>query len=203
MKKILILTLAVLSFAACDQAAKPAPEANQPAVQVKQQVPAQQVQQPAPQQQAAKKPVAPVQTAQAKKKEQKNYVLPGLSTANYHFTEKINKKPVVVAFMAGFCGWCKRMLPYMDELAGSVPNTKADVIIAFMDEDPNGLKNLEPVKNARNINIYYNAAELMHEQGVNSFPTIILFKDGEKVQTWRGYSPDHVESILKTLKNLK
>jgi len=167
MKKLLILTLAVLCFAACNQAAKPAPEQNETAQNVQ------------------------------------GYVLPGLNGDNYNFTSKINQKPVVVAFMAGFCGWCKKMLPYMDEIAGKVPANQADVIIAFMDENSSSLVNLEPVKAAKNIKIYYDASDLMKEQGVSSFPTIMLFKDGKQVETWRGYSPAHVDSILKTVKDLK
>ena len=158
MKKLLILTLAVLSFAACNQAAKQ-PEQNNP-VQI-----------------------SPIET--------------------YNFTETINKKPVVVAFMAGFCGWCKKMVPYMDELAGKVPAEKADVIIAFMDEDPSNLVNLEPVKATKNIKIYHGALDLMQEYDVRGFPTIMLFKDGKEVETWHGYSPEHVGSILETLNNLK
>lgn len=168
MKKILILTLAVLSFAACDQVAKPASQEEAQAVQNVQ-----------------------------------GYVLPGLKGDSYNFTENINQKPVVVAFMAGFCGWCKKMVPYMDELAGKVPSTQADVIIAFMDGSSSNLKNLDPVKAAKNIQIYYNAGELMQEQGVRGFPTIMLFKDGKAAETWRGYSPDHVADILETLNNLK
>ena len=165
MKKLFILTLAVLSFAACNQVAKPAPEQN-------------------------------TQNAQG-------YVLPGLNGDNYNFNEKINQKPVVVAFMAGFCGYCKMMLPHMNELAGKVPSNQADVIIAFMDESSSSLVNLEPVKAAKNIKIYYGAIPLMDEYGVTDFPTIMLFKDGEQVETWRGYSPAHVDSILETLKDLK
>ena len=168
MKRILILTLAVLSFAACDQVAKPAPQEGNQAVQSAQ-----------------------------------GYVLPGLKGDSYNFTENINQKPVVVAFMAGFCGWCKKMVPYMDELAGQVSPAQADVIIAFMDSSSSSLKDLEPVKATKNIAIYYNAGELMQEQGVRGFPTIMLFKDGKVVETWRGYSPAHVDSILETLKDLK
>ena len=170
MKKILILMLAVISFAACNQEAKPAPEQNQKAQNT--------------------------QSAQG-------YILPGLNGDSYDFTAKISEKPVVVAFMAGFCGWCKKMLPYMDQLAGQVPPSQADVIVAFMDESSSTLVNLEPVKATQNIKIYYDASDLMKEQGVRGFPTIILFKDGEQVETWHGYSPDHVEDILDTLKDLK
>ena len=166
MKKLLILTLAVFSFAACNQAAKPAPEHKT------------------------------TQKAQA-------YILPGLKGDSYNFTEKIKEKPVVIAFMAGFCGWCKKMVPYMDELAGKVPSAQADVIIAFMDDNSSNLVGLEPVKASKNIKIYYDALDLMHEQGVNSFPIIMLFKDGKHIETWRGYSPEHVDDILDTLKDLK
>jgi len=184
MKKLIILSLAVITFAACNEAAKPAPEAQKQA---------------APQ--AAVAPTQPTQVANLPAA-QKDYTLPALKGASYEFSKNINKKPVVVAFMAGFCGWCKKMIPYMNDLAKQVPAKKADVIIAFMDGTSDELVKLDPVKEAKDIKIYYNASELMQEQGVNGFPTIMLFKDGKQVQTWRGYSPDHVNSILQTLNNL-
>lgn len=188
MKKLIILSLAVISFAACNEAAKPAPEApKQPAPQA--------AVAPAP---AQPKPAPAVLPAAV----DKDYTLPALKGESYAFTKKINQKPVVIAFMAGFCGWCKKMLPYMDELAKQVPASKADVIIGFMDATSNELVTLDPVKQAKNVKIYYNARELMQSQGVSGFPTIILFKDGKQVKTWRGYSPNHVESILNTLNTL-
>jgi len=187
MKKLIILSLAVLSFAACNEAAKPAPEAKQPAPQ-------------------AAPVAAPVKVNQIAANlpaaVQKDYTLPALKGEAYAFTKKINEKPVVIAFMAGFCGWCKKMLPNVDELAKKVPASKADVIIGFMDPTSTEIADLEPVKAAKNVKIYYNAGELMREQGVSGFPTIILFKDGKQVQAWRGYSPNHVDSILNTLNNL-
>ena len=158
MKKILILILAVISFAACTQATKPAA---------------------------------------------RNYVLPALQGESYNFTEQIDNKPVVIAFMAGFCGYCKAMLPYVDNLAKQVPASQADVIVAFMDEESQGLLALEPVKQAKNVRIYYNAGELMEEQGITGFPTIMLFRKGKLINTWRGYNPGHVDDILETLRNLK
>jgi len=186
MRKLIILSLAVFSFAACNEAAKPAPEAQK---------------QPAPQAAVAPSKPAPV-AEKAPIAVQKDYTLPALKGESYAFTKKVNQKPVVIAFMAGFCGWCKKMLPYMDELAKQVPESKADVIIGFMDNTSTELVTLEPVKQAKNVKIYYNASELMREQGVSGFPTIILFKDGKQVKTWRGYSPNHVESILNTLNTL-
>ena len=91
----------------------------------------------------------------------------------------------------------------MDQIAGKVDPSKVDVIIGFMDTDPNGLRALEPVRNAKDVDIYYNAQQLMKEYDVNGFPTIMLFKNGKPVQTWNGYSPSHVDSILDTLKKMK
>jgi len=162
MKKIIILILAVLSFAACNQESAKAPAATGP-----------------------------------------RFTLPALKGPNYEFSTKIRQKPVLIAFMAGYCGWCKKMIPYMDQIAAKVDPSKVDVIIGFMDTDPNGLRALEPVRNTKDIDIYYNAEPLMKEYGVTGFPTIMLFKDGKQVQTWGGYSPNHVDSILDTLKKIK
>ena len=175
MKKLFILTLAVLSLVACEQANQPAAATEtQQSTQMQQPVKTQKVQ------------------------VSRNYLLP---IEKYNFNEKINEKPVVIAFMAGFCGWCKKMVPYMDELAGKVPSYKADVIIGFMDDNAKSLSSLDPVKNTKNISIYYGASPLMQQHGVNSFPTIMLFKNGKLVETWRGYSPDHVQSILNRLED--
>ncbi len=190
MKKLFILTLAVLSFVACNDATKSSAEAKEP-IKSK----AVQTAKAKPEAQAKVKTEQPVPV-------EKDYILPALKGKSYNFTKKINQKPVVVAFMAGFCGWCKKMIPYMDDLAKQVPTKKADVIIAFMDPSSETLVNLDPVKGAEYVDIYYNSRDLMMEHGVNGFPTIILFKDGKKVNTWRGYSPDHVESILQALKNI-
>ena len=143
-----------------------------------------------------------VACSQTTKPATRSYVLPALQGESYNFTEKINKKPVVVAFMAGFCGYCKAMLPYVDDLAKQVPASQADVIVAFMDKEPTNLVNLEPIKQAKNVKIYYDAGELMEEQGITGFPTIMLFKKGKLINTWRGYKPSHINDILETLRNL-
>lgn len=159
MKKIIILLLALFSFAACNQPAKPTPTTK--------------------------------------------HILPALKGHSYNFSEKIQQKPVLIAFMAGYCGWCKKMLPYMDQIAERVDPSKVDVIIGFMDTDADSLRSLEPVKNATTIDIYYDAEPLMREQGVEGFPTIILFKNGKQEQVWNGYSPNHIDSILEKIKKIK
>ncbi|MCR5504932.1 MAG: thioredoxin fold domain-containing protein, partial [Elusimicrobiaceae bacterium] len=131
------------------------------------------------------------------------YVLPALKGPSYNFSEKIQQKPVLIAFMAGYCGWCKKMVPHMDKIAEKVDPSKVDVIIGFMDESPTTLVSLEPIQNAKTIDIYYGAKSLMMAQGVQSFPTIILFKDGKQEKVWNGYSPNHADSIIATLKKIK
>ena len=180
MKKLLTLSLAIFAFAACNQQA-PAPEAK-PEV-----APKAEVQQP---------------VAQQEQQEQVAISLPALKGGNLDFTAQISTKPTVVAVMAGFCGFCKKMLPLYDEVAGKVDSKKVDVIVAFVDDTADTIKDLEPVKAVKNAKIYYNGGAVAQQNRVTGFPTMLLFKDGKVVDTWRGFSPDHVQAIIDATKNL-
>ena len=103
-------------------------------------------------------------------------------------------KPVLVASMAGFCGFCKRMIPYIDELAGKYKGKNVDVIIAFVDQKSDELKNLEPVKTVKNVKVYYNGSQFAQDNGVSGFPTMLFInnKTGE-TQKWVGFDPGYVD----------
>ena len=85
MKKLFILTLAVLSFVACNDATKSSAEAKEP-IKSK----AVQTAKAKPEAQAKVKTEQPVPV-------EKDYILPALKGKSYNFTKKINQKPVVVA----------------------------------------------------------------------------------------------------------
>ena len=71
--------------------------------------------------------------------------------------------PVVVDFWASWCGPCMMLKPIFEELSGEMPDVK--FCKADVDEE----------------------RDLAIEYGVESIPTLLLFKNGELVDTLVGY----------------
>ncbi len=96
------------------------------------------------------------------------------------FEEKVLKSslPVLVDFFAEWCGPCKMAAPIIDELSG---NYAGKVTIGKLDVDTD-------------INT---AAKF----GVQSIPTVIMFKDGKEVERKVGYGgrSGYEEMIKKVL----
>ncbi len=74
-----------------------------------------------------------------------------------------SKKPVLVDFWAPWCGPCQMMGPIIDEVAKEIGKT-AKVGKLNVDDNP----------------------EMSQKYGVMSIPTLIIFKDGEKVKEMTG-----------------
>lgn len=74
------------------------------------------------------------------------------------FNEIIKQENVVVDFYAEWCGPCKRLAPLLDQLAKEFP------YILFFKVDSDAFKNLSAQFNIRGI------------------PTLLLFKNGQKIQ---------------------
>ncbi len=93
-----------------------------------------------------------------------------------NFEQEILKadKPVLVDFWASWCGPCRMLGPTIDEIAEEHPEIKVCKI---------------------NID---DEAELAIRHGVMSVPTLMIFKNGEIVQTAIGVRPK--EEILDLLK---
>ncbi len=84
-----------------------------------------------------------------------------ITTAN--FSDETAKGIVLVDFWATWCMPCKAMAPVIDEIAAQ---TAGKVKVGKVDIDENG--------------------QLANKFGVNSIPTMIIFKDGQPVETFVG-----------------
>lgn len=89
--------------------------------------------------------------------------------------EVINSdKPVLVDFWASWCGPCKMLSPVISEIAKENQSIKVGKI--NVDEQQ----------------------KLAYEYGIQSIPTLVLFKDGKPVDTSIGYVPkSHIEDMIK------
>lgn len=82
-------------------------------------------------------------------------------------------KTVLVDFWATWCGSCKMIAPAVEEIANEHPEVK----VCKVNVDDEG--------------------ELSIRYGVMSIPTLMIFKDGEAVQTAIGYRPkEEIEELL-------
>ncbi len=89
-----------------------------------------------------------------------------------NFTAEVlqSKDPVLVDFFAVWCGPCKMQGPIVDELATELAGQA--VKIAKLDVDA--------------------AGQTAMKYGVQSIPTLIIFKDGQPVDTMIGLQPKEV-----------
>lgn len=83
------------------------------------------------------------------------------------FDHAISNGVTIVKFFAPWCGHCKRLVPTWDELAGKYVGNK-DVKVAKVDCTLTDNK------------------DLCAEQEVDGFPTIFIYKDGEKITEYNG-----------------
>ncbi len=84
-----------------------------------------------------------------------------------NFDEEVlqSSVPVLVDFGAEWCGPCVRLAPFIQELANDFSG-RAKVVEVDVDVNQ----------------------ELATQYGVMSIPTLIVFKDGEQVQKWVGFT---------------
>merc|ERR1712168_418578 len=86
-----------------------------------------------------------------------------------NFKESIAGGVTFVKFFAPWCGHCKRLAPIWTQLADKYADVEG-VTIAKVDCTSDGNKN----------------KQLCNTEGVNGFPTLNIYRDGEKVEEYNG-----------------
>ena len=145
---------------------------------------------------AACAPKAPQQGAEANVPV---IVLPTLSGQTYNLTAAMQERPVIIASMAGYCGYCKAQAPLLDKLAGEYEGKNVDFVFAFVDQTPDGLQETIKSLGIEHANVVYNGGEFAQAAGVEGFPATFLIYKGEIMEDWGGYSPDHIDAIRARL----
>ena len=93
-----------------------------------------------------------------------------------NFNEKITNGVVLVDFFAVWCGPCKMIAPVLEQLAVKYEG-KASIYKVDVDE----------------------SMALAAKYGIQAVPTMILFKDGEPVQTHVGFAgAPQIEQLINS-----
>ncbi|KAI1852241.1 hypothetical protein JX265_006290 [Neoarthrinium moseri] len=99
------------------------------------------------------------------------------------FSELLGKSRIVVAdFYANWCGPCKQIAPFFEQLSQSLSRPNIATFVKVNTEGDG-------------------AKEVAKAYAVTSLPTFIIFRDGNKVDSVKGADPSRLKSILEKLGN--
>lgn len=110
--------------------------------------------------------------------------------------------PVLVAFMASYCGWCKRSLPALETANAEFKDKGVEVIGVYVDEDEDVIEKIKKDYGLKSV-ILYRGGEAAGNMGVQGFPHIMLFdKNHNLVKIWSGYSDSLADEYREHLNSL-
>jgi thioredoxin 2 len=96
-----------------------------------------------------------------------------VSQEDFDSTVLKSSAPVLVDFYADWCGPCRMVAPFVDEIARA---HVGKLLVAKVDTDQ--------------------APEVATKYGIRSIPTLIVFRDGEEVERSVGFEPDRVRGLV-------
>ena len=97
-----------------------------------------------------------------------------LKLSSNNFEDAVKSGAVLVDFYADWCGPCRMVSPIIDEIA----EERSDITVGKVNVDE--------------------SIELASRFGVESIPTVIIFKDGKEVNRITGYRPK--KAFLEAIK---
>ena len=127
--------------------------------------------------------------------------LPNSAEETVWVSSEYKGKPVLIAFMATWCPWCKRSLAALDQTTDAYKD-QVEVVGVFVED------NLAPVNKVKKefdiqSKILYNGKTVASDLGVEGFPHIMLFDKNHKlVRVWSGYSDTLADEYAKELDQL-
>jgi len=130
-----------------------------------------------------------------------NFNLPAISGSQFNSSVDAKGQPMLLSFMATYCGYCKMSVPKEVELSKTYGPKGLKVVGIFADNTKDGPAQFAKEQGVT-FDVLYNGGDLARQMGVSGVPHFVLLdKNHNVVKTWTGYSPNHnfSEEINKVL----